>query len=223
MKTELKRIETTLRKLNQNTPHTSSKRPHRSQVSTVSFDLGNSTNENFKAEEPSLPKLKSVGMSNHNNANNPALARNLLQEIEQIVVSWQTELQQIIRQIQDIYLEGPIVDGWLESPKQSPKTGNVGVSKAQQDHLLDYVDTLTDENVAYQSPRPGYRLCGLDEHGKLWSKPCPSDQVPDVGVAIARYQKLRQLLQRKQERETRLNQLAETLIVIHSTLETEAL
>ncbi len=38
-------------------------------------------------------------------------------------------------------------------------------------------------------------------------------------MAIARYQKLRQLLGRKQHLETRLSQLAETLVILHSHIQ----
>jgi len=53
----------------------------------------------------------------------------------------------------------------------------------------------------------------------VWSRPCPSEQIPSVSLAIARYQRLRQLLARKQQLETRLNQLAETLLVLQDHLE----
>jgi hypothetical protein len=39
--------------------------------------------------------------------------------------------------------------------------------------------------------------------------------VASVSIAIARYQQLRQFLGRKQKLENRLNQLAETLVVLH--------
>ncbi|WP_017306421.1 hypothetical protein [Spirulina subsalsa] len=146
---------------------------------------------------PTLPELKSLQLSNHRHSVNPALATNLLKEIEEIVVGWQRELKQILVQIQDLYLEGPIVDGWLESHH-----GQDGLSSPSSDLGL----------------RPGYRLCGLDEKGRLWTKPCPADQVASVSMAIARYQKLRQLLKKKQSLENRLSSLAETLVIVHSSL-----
>lgn len=170
---------------------------------------------------PTLPKLKPPSISSHRHGSNPALAMNLLKEIEEIVASWQKELQSIVRQIQDIYIEGPIVDGWLESHARSAEPGDISVRPAERDRLMDYVEeTLLqpDGNVTYQSPRTGYRLCGLDASGQLWSRPCPPEQVPSVSVAIARHQKLRQLLSRKQDLETRLSQLSETLVVMHSHL-----
>lgn len=169
---------------------------------------------------PTLPKLKPLNISEHRHAANPALAMNLLQEIEEIVARWQTELQTIVRQIQDIYIEGPIVDGWLESHARDAQEAQGTVRPTTVDRLMDYVaeEWQAEGDVTLESPRTGYRLCGLDASGQFWARPCPSDQVVSISLAIARHQKLRQLLTRKQELETRLSQLAETLIVMHSHL-----
>lgn len=169
---------------------------------------------------PTLPKLKPLNISEHRHAANPALAMNLLQEIEEIVARWQTELQTIVRQIQDIYIEGPIVDGWLESHARDAKVAQGTVRPTTVDRLMNYVpeEWHGDQEVTLESPRTGYRLCGLDASGQFWARPCPPDQVVSISLAIARHQKLRQLLTRKQELETRLSQLAETLIVMHSHL-----
>ncbi|HEY9637426.1 MAG TPA: hypothetical protein V6D14_28760 [Coleofasciculaceae cyanobacterium] len=174
-----------------------------------------------QSKTPTLPKIKPPSFSEHRHAANPALAMNLLQEIEEIVARWQQELQTIGRQIQDIYIEGPIVDGWLESHSREAKEDIGSVRPATSDRLMDYVPEVlehSDEKVTCESPRTGYRLCGLNADGQFWSRPCPPDQVPSVSLAIARYQKLRQLLSRKQDLETRLSQLAETLVVMHAHL-----
>jgi hypothetical protein len=86
---------------------------------------------------------------------------------------------------------------------------------------MDYVEEICatqDSQVACETPRTGYRLCGLNPDGQVWSYPCPAEQVASLSLAIARYQKLRQLLGRKQYLETRLNHLAQTLVVMHSHL-----
>ncbi|MCC5635195.1 hypothetical protein LC593_04870 [Nostoc sp. CHAB 5844] len=183
--------------------------------------------ETFPAQEtgnktPSLPKFKTPSFSNHRHGANPALAMNLLQEIQVHVAGWQQELQTILQQIQDLYLEGPIVNGWLESNAKEPEQpGTVTLRHAEVDRLMNYVEELctTGGKDAYQFSRTGYRLCGLDGSGTVWSRPCPPDQVPTVSMAIARHQKLRQLLGRKQYLETRLSQLAETLVVLHSHIQ----
>ncbi|MCC5644640.1 hypothetical protein LC607_17175 [Nostoc sp. CHAB 5824] len=183
--------------------------------------------QTFQAQEnggktPSLPKLKTPTFSSHRHGANPALAMNLLQEIQETVGGWQTELQNIVKQIQDIYLEGPIVNGWLESNPTEPEPGGTATLRhAEVDRLMNYVEEIcaTGQKVSYQSSITGYRLCGVDDAGKVWSRPCPADQIPNVSMAIARYQKLRQLLGRKQSLETRLSQLAQTLVVLHSHIQ----
>lgn len=173
--------------------------------------------EDIKA--PSLPKFKTPSFSSHRNAPNPALASNVLQEIQEIAQGWQTELHKILRQIQDLYLQGPIVNGWLESHTIKPQPeATATLRHAEVDRLMDYVEEICAAQEAQppsDSSRAGYRLCGLDASGEVWSRPCPPDQVPGVSMAIARYQQLRQYLDRKQKLENRLNQLAETLVVLH--------
>lgn len=238
MKPELQRIETAL---NQLTPPRPSDSPKTSATVGHQTDLlgeGNDRHQDkrdpsfsvsvqpFPARKnsiktPTLPKLKPAKISEHRHAANPALAMTLLKEIEDIVARWQTELQTAVRNIQDLYMEGPIIDGWLESHPREAQEGAGAVRLAQGDRLMDYVAEVVnqpDDNVTYETPRTGYRLCGLDGDGQFWSRPCPPDQVPSVSVAIARYQKIKQLISRKEELETRLSQLSETLVVMHGHL-----
>ncbi|MDB9372848.1 hypothetical protein [Nodularia sphaerocarpa] len=183
--------------------------------------------QTFPAQEidgktPSLPKFKNPSFSSHRHGANPALAMNILQEIQSHIAGWQTQLQTILQQIQDVYLEGPIVNGWLESNLQEPEQkGTATLRHGEVEQLMNYVEEIctTSGKVSEQSARSGYSLCGLDESGKVWSRPCPSEQLPMVSMAIARHQKLRQLLGRKQYLETRLSQLAETLVVLHSNIQ----
>ncbi|MBC6424452.1 MAG: hypothetical protein GDA43_22500 [Hormoscilla sp. SP5CHS1] len=204
MKLELERIEATLAQIiaeqNNNV-----KRSAIQKNQTYSFDLLPKTPPEIKAtippiqplsqenrsKTPALPKLKTSRLSSHQNAANLDLAINLLQEIQGVVAGWQRDLQQVHAEIQDLYGEGPIVDGWLES---NPPGGG------QQDESA------------------GYRLCRLESNGKLWFCPCPPDQVATVSVAISRYHQLRQLLGRKQDMESRLTQLSEALIILHGQL-----
>ena len=237
MKPELQRIETALHQLSQASPTENQKTSatvgqqtdsleersvnHRD-ASEPSFSMAVQpfpTRKN-QVKTPTLPRFKSPTFSNHRHAANPALAMNLLEEIQDIVARWQNELQTIGRQIQDVYMDGPIVDGWLESHSRDVKGAHGEVRRTKGDRLMDYEEVLNqpDVQVACESPRTGYRLCGLDESGKFWSRPCPPDQVASVSLAIARHHQLRQLLSRKQDLETRLSQLAETLAVMHGHL-----
>jgi len=170
---------------------------------------------------PHLPKFKTPSFSNHHHGANPALAMNLLQDIQVDVAKWQKELKTIVRQIQDIYLEGPIVNGWLESHQKQETRGTATLRHGEVDSLMDYVEDIcaANEGKSDRLSRAGYRLCALDSSGKMWSRPCPPEQVPSVSMAIARYQKLRQILSRKQYLEARLNQLAETLVALYGNLQ----
>lgn len=185
-----------------------------------------------EVKAPALPRLKTPSFSSHRNAANPTLAMSLLKEMETTVAGWQEELQQVLRQIQDLYLEGPIVDGWLESYAQ--QEGEAPEFRhADVDCLMNYIEKMKSvsqpdlpqtASLPYGARVPqdgntaGYRLCGLNEDGQLWFRHCPAEQVPAVGMAIARYQRLRLLLSRKQYLETRLSQLAETLVTVHGQL-----
>jgi hypothetical protein len=144
--------------------------------------------ETFLGKAPTLPKFESLSFSSHPNSANSVVGMNQLKEIHTDVAACEAELQQIVQQIKDLYLEGPIVDGWLEShpSEEAPGAATPEISS---------------------SPRAGYRLCGLDAAGNMWFRPCPTEQLPSVSIAIARYQKLRQLLDRKQHIETRLREL----------------
>jgi len=237
MNPELQRIEATLHQLK--SPAAASGQPASSGNRAFSFTVGSKPQnaapgqtaiavQPFSADHhktPSLPRLKVPNLTNHRHSANPALSLNLLKEIEGIASGWHTSLNQVVQQIQELYLEVPIVDGWLESHPHKPGAESeeaAGVQPAEVDSLMSYVAELCDlpqSNVTCESPQPGYRLCGLDADGKTWSKPCPPEQVASVGLAIARHQRLRQLLARKRQLEARLGRLAKTLIVLHSHLQ----
>ncbi len=209
MKPQLQRITATLEKLDQE---------YHSQESHPSFAIQaeKANQQKEKSLTPSLPKVKSIPLSNHRNAANPALARNILKEVDTQIAVWQEKLAKLQREIQDLYLEGPIIDGWLESHARRLETDQPRPAKVDQ--LMDYVEEITTSEVSCQSPRAGYRLCGLDESGQLWRRACPAEQVAELSMAIARYQKLKQLLYQKKQLEIRLNKIAETLVILHSNI-----
>lgn len=135
---------------------------------------------------PNLPEF-AVGSDHHPFValTNSALAINLLKDLQAQVQTWVTTLETVLQQIQAVYTEGPLVDGWLESFTDQPATS-------------------------------GYRLCGLGQDGQIWSRPCPPNQVPDISLAIARYQRLQTLLTQKQRLETQLGYLTESLVELHT-------
>ncbi len=246
-KPELKRIEATLDQLNPS-PQTGadvekvvppepvkrkSKANHSTPQALQSFPVPKAavTVQPFPVQEHSpstpQPKSKPPSFSSHHHALNPNLAVSLLHQIEAIVIQWQLELEQIALQIHALYMEGPIVDGWLESqPYEAYQTveatGSSKLRHAEIEHLMEYVEAICNTPqppFTDNQPRTGYRLCGLDSDGQLWSRPCPPQQVPYVSLAIARYQKLRILLGKKQSLETRLNHLVQNLTMVQGWMQ----
>lgn len=252
MKVSLKRIEATLYDLERVSASKTGNHPRRSlsfrisintQLPETSASLSSKGEEHMSADSDffvkhisvqtfparagekelsNLLKFKHPSFRNYHYGANPALAINLLREIQINIAQWQEELQIIVRQIQEIYLEGPIVNGWLESYKRESETqGMATLRHGEVERLMNYVEEICadQEKISCQLSRTCYRLCALDSTGKVWSRPCPTEQVPSVSMAIARYQKLRQLLGRKQSLETRLSELAETLATLHGHLQ----
>lgn len=119
---------------------------------------------------------------------NAALAINLLKDLQGQVEKLLANLESTLQQIQAVYDEGPIVEGWLESSNPT-----------------DPVHAM-------------YRLCGLSNDGQIWYRHCPPEQVADVSLAIARYQRLQALLQHKHRQETLLGRLTTALVNLHSQL-----
>jgi hypothetical protein len=114
---------------------------------------------------------------------NPAVANRLLQDLQSMVSQLIQSNQEVSQQIQILYGEGPIVNGWLES------------SNSQE-----------------------YQLCGLDENGQIWRRACPADQVPDIGLAIVRYQRLQQLMAQKQSSDQHVIHLTQGLLEVHQQM-----
>ncbi len=139
-----------------------------------------------------------------------------------IVETWQTELTTIVTHIQNLYLDGPIIDGWLESAGSTTPVETVAFRHADISQLVEFVaqlqaGTVTPDRISTQEAS-AYRLCGLNADGQLWHYPCPADQIPAVSVAIARHHQLRQLRTRQQDLEDRLAQFSENLVMLHSKL-----
>lgn len=176
-----------------------------------------------------LPKPKSVALTPHRNAPNPALAASLLQDMLAIVTNWQQELTTIVHTIQALYLEGPVLDAWLESLAVPSSAETIAFRHADIDQLLGFVEKLQVgkiqpddlnalEDYCTAQKNATYRLCGLNPDGKLWTYPCPAEQIPTISMAIARHHQLRQLRIRQADLETRLSHFSEDLVRLHSQL-----
>lgn len=148
-------------------------------------------------KEPMLPKFDSGTSPTDSNSNS---ASELLPDYTD-VAACQAELQQIVHQIKALYVEGPIVDGWLESYQCTPDQKNA-TRCDEVEQQIDYVTYSFEQGISCESPHAAYHLCGFDAGGQKWSRPCPLAQLPSVSIAIARYQYLQQLLKRKHYFET---------------------
>ncbi len=142
---------------------------------------------------------------------NPILAAHMLQEMYKMVMEWQQELQEIETRNFNVTVSGPVLAGWLES--RTFKRGSTGEAIPTPYVTVDAID-LTDVD-----PQAGYRLCGLDEDGKLWTRPCPMAEILSVSRSIARYQQLKDLTDRKQQLEQYIRQVLEDLVHLRLKLE----
>ncbi len=213
MKADLNKILAALQQLEQN-PHSGSRPFVTSSQDPIADSTAEATSKAAKSSSSSVPipplkphqKAPTLPPFNSGSAENAPDAPSLVMTP---LLTLREELQQIIQQITNLYVEGPIVDGWLESypcesiPRDDEKAFN-DVARP-----LEYVKaarSLTQDNVVCEAPRSCYRLNGVSTTGQQWSYPCPMEQLPSVSVAIARYEKLLQLVDRKWDLETRLKQ-----------------
>ena len=142
---------------------------------------------------------------------NPILAAHMLQEMYKMVTEWQQELEQIERERFNVTDSGTVLAGWLES--RTFKLGSTGVEIPTPYVTVDEID-LTDVD-----PQAGYRLCGLDQDGKLWTRPCPMAEILIVSRSIARYQQLKGLTDRKHQIEQYIRQVLEDLVHLRLKLQ----
>jgi hypothetical protein len=263
MKTGIKRIEQTLRHLENPTKAVESKNPRAANNGTVdrpaatfekqslSFNIypapdsksiapsnpaAATIDSNPAVQMPKLgsqdlhlPKPKSVTLTPHRNAPNPALAASLLQDMLNTVTTWQRELSTIVQTIQNIYVEGPVLDAWLESLAAPSPEETIAFRHADISQLLSFVEKLqagkiqpddlnSIEDYCTAQKNATYRLCGINPDGKVWTYPCPAEQIPVISMAIARHHQLRQLRIRQSDLETRLSHFSEDLVRLHSHL-----
>jgi hypothetical protein len=162
-----------------------------------------------------LPRVNTTPFTSHRNGVNPDLAINLLQDMLGELQQWRAGLKVVLKKIEGLYHEGPIVDGWLESSSEKMTSTATVLRHESIDRLMDYVEEICEDPGKTQ---PEYRLCGLNADGKTWSCPCPPDQLASISIAISRHQKLQGLLAQKLQLETYLTQAAESLVKVHGQI-----
>ena len=220
MKADLNRIKAALQQLEQN-PNSDRSFAASEQLSTADNQAAKTPSKTVNptsstaipplqpnCQAPTLPIFDSSGtdnnFSNKENAPDPDLLTTTPPPMASI-----EELKQVVQQIENLYQEGAIVDGWLESYPCEATPSNDESFVNDVVTSLEYVKAagnLERDKVICEAPRSCYRLNGVSSTGQPWSYPCPIEQLPSVSMAIARYEKLVQLLDRKRELETHLKQ-----------------
>lgn len=196
MKKALKRIQETLDQLEilkQSTaePHAISDRPISFQISPVApkVDLPSPAAKNDRLQLPQIFPVGSVEPS-------PVVET-------QVERSPAKSIEQVLQQIQALYYEGPIVDGWIDS---SPTV--LEPDDRVEEIVFERPDLSTAAFSKLDASLTSYRVCGIDASGEQWSYPCPIDQLLDLSVAIARYHKLQELLAQKRQLESQFKSSA---------------
>ena len=177
-----------------------------------------------------LPPVRSEAFVSQRHEVNPALALSLLNDIQSRILQWQDQLRQLVQALHTLHAQGPMVEGWLESSAEISSADQgpdaTLLRHGDTDALLQYIDSLDSSSalpdsaakVVSHNQGTAYRLCRLDENGQVLSQPCPPEQMGVVSIAIARYQKFKQLLDQKEAVDAKLKQAVDQLTSVRSSL-----
>ena len=193
-------------------------------AASVSYSVKQSAHAE-QAALPFLPQAKRPSFSSHRNDANAALALDLLADVQGAIVSWHQALRDTLLEIQQLYMAGPIVDGWLESTNRQTSQTELDEHAAILRHgdpeqVAAYIEKLAQQSQADEATQGSrYRLCRLDADGQMQCQECPPEQLGVVSQAIARNQKLRQLVSQKQYLEAKLKRASEALEVTRKALD----
>ena len=149
--------------------------------------------------------------SNFRQDANPILAAHMLQEMYKLVTQWQQELQEIESESLSVTTSGTVLAAWLESRTFKPSSQGAAIP-------TPYI-TVDSIDITTVDPQAAYRLCGLDEYGQLWTRPCSMAEILTVSQAIARYQQLKDLTDRQHQIEQHIRQVLEDLVHLRLKLE----
>lgn len=131
-------------------------------MSFSSFDVGRAAGASSEATNPkaaktfrgtvSLPLLVAEDFISQRHEVQPALALNLLKDIQAVVRVWQEQLRQIVRTMHKLHAQGPMVDGWLESSldDSSPMTAGADtmmLRHGEAEALMQYVEALENPEM----------------------------------------------------------------------------
>lgn len=138
-----------------------------------------STYGQVKSPSIQLPPIDTESFVSGRHEVNPAIALNLIQDIQRSITQWQVQQRQVISAMRTLHAQGPMVDGWLQSslpsqplrassPQNSFHTEHLPNSATilrhgDADALMKYVEALDSHNAD-----PG----SLDNHSTdLFSPP----------------------------------------------------
>jgi hypothetical protein len=172
----------------------------------MSISIDRNSESSAELVNVQVPKFSSIRQDA-----NPILAAHMLQEMYKMVTEWQQELQEIEQLIFNVTASGPILAAWLES--RTFKVGATGSAIPTPYTTIESIDPTAID------PQAGYRLCGLDEYGKLWTRPCLMTEILSVSRAIARYQQVKDLTDRQQQVEQYIRQILEDLVHLRLKLQ----
>ena len=78
-------------------------------------NLGNPTGVPTSLAAVQLPPVDTAAFTSGRHEVNPAIALNLLRDIQTAITQWQAEQRHLISAMRTLYAQGPMVDGWLQS------------------------------------------------------------------------------------------------------------
>ncbi|MEM6450246.1 MAG: hypothetical protein AAF703_08035 [Cyanobacteria bacterium P01_D01_bin.105] len=195
-----------------------------------------------------LPPIDTVSFVSGRHEVNPAIALNLIQDIQLSITNWQLQQREVISAMRTLHAQGPMVDGWLQSsrpsqPSRPIQTGHTNllddttilrhgdanalmryvesleVESLESDNIPNEAQTVTQTGTAdLDSGASQYWLCYLNDDGSICSQLCPAEQMVAVGTAIARFQKFKQLKLKQQALEIKLQQAVDMLTGIRTAI-----
>lgn len=107
-----------------------------------------------------LPPIDTAAFVSGRHEVNPAIALNLIQDIQRSITQWQAQQRQVITDMRTLHAQGPMVDGWLQSslPSQPAPTAQHTAQNLPEsatilrhgdaDALMRYVEALEDGRLS---------------------------------------------------------------------------
>ncbi len=120
---------------------------------------------------PQLPPMTETTTVSYRHEVNPALATNLLNDLQVAIAQQQRQLRRVVQQVKELYAEGPVVDGWLESSSDrtnSPQSASPQSSTSSAtavdpsvlfrhgdvEELMAYVQAMDTPDLSSGAPTP---------------------------------------------------------------------